>query len=77
MKAKNKSKAEFFKSTPLRRKPRASKSTLSQKPELLPSFGEDAKTIRQEVMRVKNKLKNDSRLFEQLGSQDLLKKRKG
>ncbi len=61
-------KPEFIKAASLHRKSRTSKDFLSKEPELLATFGHDAKTIRKEVMRVKASLKNGSRLFEQLGA---------
>lgn len=68
MKAKPDKKPEIVKKTPLRKKPGTSKYFLSNEPEFLTSFGTDAETIRKEVMRVKEKLKNSPRLFEQLGA---------
>ncbi|MDA0690250.1 MAG: hypothetical protein O3A78_13130 [Nitrospinae bacterium] len=68
MKAKPDKKPEFVKTTPLRRKPLTSKDFSSKKPEFLTIFGNDAETIRKEVMRVKASLKDSPRLFEQLGA---------
>ncbi len=68
MKTKPKTKSEVVKKTLLRRKSPTSKDFLSKEPEFLTSFGKDAETIRKEVMRVKEKLKNRPLLFEQLGA---------
>lgn len=68
MKAKPDTKPEIVKKTLSRKKLRTSKDFLFKEPEFLTSFGNDAETIRKEVMRVKEKLKNSPRLFEQLGA---------
>lgn len=68
MHAKPVKKAAFVKTKPLRRKPLQSKHFLSKEPEFLTTFGNDAETIRKEVMRVKASLKDSPRLFEKLGA---------
>lgn len=68
MKAKPKTISEIVKKPPLRRKLHTSENFLSKEPQLLTSFGDDAETIRKEVMRFKEKLKKHPRIFEQLGA---------
>ncbi len=68
MKAKPDRKPERAKTTPLRRKPLTSQGFFPEEPEFMTTFGNDAETIRKEVMRVKASLKDSSRLFEQMGA---------
>jgi hypothetical protein len=68
MHAKPLKKTDFVKTKPLRRKPLKSKDFFSKEPEFLTTFGNDAETIRKEVMRVKTRLKHSPRLFEKMGA---------
>jgi hypothetical protein len=66
--AKPDKKPAFINATPILRKSRTSRDLLSKEPEFLTVFGKDAETIRKEVLRVKERLKNQPRLFEKLGA---------